>query len=145
VEAPAEDTGEEVRGDGGLHVYLKKFILEPSGGPGRESGEPAELLYSMTPAQMDGQFTDGERHPATVAWEARAPQREAAMAAFFARKRARIAVNGNVMGGDPDPDYWDELARRAEAWRMAAGAEDPDYQRAAAELAAEGRTEDRTR
>jgi hypothetical protein len=144
VEAPAEDmSGDlgEARG-GGLNVYVKKFILDPSGGPGRESDEPAELLYSMTPSQLAGEFMDNERHPATVAWEARAPEREAAMAAFFARKRARIAINGNVIGGDPDPDYWDELARRAQA-RMAAGAEAPDYRGAAAELAAEGRTEDK--
>ena len=137
VEAPEE-------GGGGLNVYLKTFVLDRSGGPARDSGEPPELLYSMTPAQMRGEFKDGERHPGTVAWEAREPQRAAAGEAFMARKRARIAINSNVMGGDPDPDYWDELARRAEARGMATGAEAPDYQGAAAELAVEGRTGDET-
>jgi hypothetical protein len=123
---PVEAATEEA-GGGGLQVYLKNFILDRGDGPARESEEPAELLYSMTPAQMRGDFKDGEPHPANVAWEAREPQREAYRQGFFARKRARIAINGNVMGGDPDPDYWDGVAARAEAKRQADGAEEPDY------------------
>jgi hypothetical protein len=99
MEAPADPMLES---GGGLTVVLKRFVLDGTPG-GRESDEPEELLYRLTPAQIAGKIEG--RHPATAAWEARAPERAAAAAAFAEAKQARLAAEG-ITAPPAGPEDW---------------------------------------
>jgi hypothetical protein len=83
---------------------VKKFVLDDDTPGGRESDEPAQVLYRLTAEQVAGEIV-GE-HPAVAAWEADEPEREAGRTAF-ARAKAAALADGVAVNGTPPAQYWD--------------------------------------
>jgi hypothetical protein len=102
--APQQMADGETKDGGGLTVVVKKFVLDDDTPGGRESDEPAQVLYRLTAEQVAGEIV-GE-HPAVAAWEADEPEREAGRTAF-ARAKAAALADGVAVNGTPPAQYWD--------------------------------------